>query len=119
MAAYELDGTIKAIFETMTFPSGFTKRDFVVTTNDRYPQNIKLECVKERTSMLDSFKEGDEVKVDFDLRGNEHNEKFFVNLQAWRIESTSEGSQDDNLPPSPTDAAAPGENPDDDDDLPF
>ena len=89
MASYELEGTVKVILEAQTFASGFTKRDFVVTTKeDRYPQDIKFECVKDRIAMLDSINEGDDVTVSFDLRGNEHNDRYYVNLQAWRIQST-------------------------------
>ena len=45
--AFELEGTLKEVMETKTFPSGFTKREFVVTEDDdRYPQDIKLSMVK-------------------------------------------------------------------------
>lgn len=122
MASYELEGTVKVILEAQTFASGFTKRDFVVTTKeDRYPQDIKFECVKDRIAMLDSINEGDDVTVSFDLRGNEHNDRYYVNLQAWRIQSTGGGaggpdSSAAEKPPMPSDAETPAE---DDDDLPF
>ena len=46
---YELQGTIKVIMDPQTFPSGFSKREFVVTVPDgRFPQDIKLTCVKEK-----------------------------------------------------------------------
>ena len=41
--AYQLNGTIKLIYDTQTFPSGFSKREFVVTTDDKFPQDIKLD----------------------------------------------------------------------------
>jgi len=37
---YEMSGRIKAVFEVMTFASGFTKREFVLTTENNYPQVI-------------------------------------------------------------------------------
>ena len=85
-SAYEIEGKIKVIDDTKSFPSGFTKREFVVTTEERYPQDIKLECVKERCELLDQYEAGDEVKVSFNLRGNEYNGRYFVNLHAWRID---------------------------------
>ena len=89
--AYELTGTIKLISETQTFDSGFTKREFVVTKpDDKYPQDIKFEVVKDRCSSLDAFAEGQEVKVTFDIRGNEYNGRYYVNLAAWRIEAQGE-----------------------------
>ena len=94
MAAYELEGKIKLIDEVKTFNSGFTKREFVVTTeDDRFPQHIKFECVKDRCSLLDSVKEGQKVKVSFDIRGNEYNDRYFVNLNAWKIEPAGSGGK--------------------------
>lgn len=84
--AFELEGTLKVVMETQTFGSGFVKREFVVTIGeDRYPQDIKLEFVKDKVSLLDRYKPGQKVKVGFDLRGGEHNGRYYVNLQAWRI----------------------------------
>ena len=82
---YEIEGRIKAIFDVQTFASGFTKRDFVVTTEEEYPQDVKLECIKDRCSLLDGMAEGDRVLAAFNLRGNEYNGRYFVNLQAWRL----------------------------------
>ena len=105
----------------MTFDSGFTKREFVVTSDERYPQDIKFECVKERVSLLDNVSEGDEVTVSFDLRGNEYKERYYVNLVAWKIDqgaahggSTESGGTGDEVP-LPDDASAPA----DEDDVPF
>lgn len=82
---YEMTGVVKQISDPQTFPSGFTKREFVLTTQEDYPQQVKLECIKERCSLLDGVKPGDCLAVSFNVRGNEHNGRFFVNLQAWRI----------------------------------
>ncbi|MGB3119120.1 MAG: DUF3127 domain-containing protein [Verrucomicrobiales bacterium] len=86
--SYELQGTIKEIFETKEFNKGFTKREFVVTINegDRFPQHIKMQLVKERCAILDQYKIGDRVKVSFELRGSEYKERYFTEIQAWRID---------------------------------
>jgi len=117
---YEMVGKVKLLFDAMSFPSGFTKREFVVTSEDRYPQDIKFECVKERITMLDNISAGDNVTVSFDLRGNEYNDKYYVNLVAWKIEGgaggeavPSEVSGDE--VPLPDEASAPA----DQDDVPF
>ena len=84
---YQATGRLKAIFDTQTFPSGFTKREFVVTTGeDKYPQDIKFELVKDKCEWLDNYQEGQEVTVSFDVRGNEFKEKYYVNLNAWKLE---------------------------------
>ena len=90
----EITGKIKLINDTNTFPSGFRKREFVVTTPGDYPQDIKLEFYQDDCSKLDSFSNGDEVTVSYNLKGNEYQGKYYVNLQAWKI--TSEASTQKN-----------------------
>ena len=90
---YELSGTVKQIFEEKTFGSGFNLREFVVTTEaDKYPQDICLQCIKEKVEMVNQLKEGEKVKVSFDLRGREYQGRYFVNLNAWKVETAGAGS---------------------------
>ncbi len=84
---FEITGTVKKIFDEQTFGSGFNKREFVVTVPDgRFPQDIKFETVKDKVSLVANLKEGDEVKVSFDIRGREWKENYYVNLNAWKLE---------------------------------
>ena len=127
--SYEATGTIKVIMDLQTFDSGFTKREFVVTTQEQYPQDLKFELVKDRTSLIDSFNQGDKVKVSFNLRGNEYNGRYYVNLGAWKIENDAPVNMPPPMDPipgtqpvaGPTPAPAPSSAPPlpEDDDLPF
>lgn len=102
---YELSGTVKEIFEEQTFGSGFNKREFVVTDGaDKYPQDIKFECVKEKVELVNKLNKGDKVKVTFDIRGREWKGSYFVNLAAWKVEIAS-GSSSNNDEPPPYDPA--------------
>jgi Domain of unknown function (DUF3127) len=88
---YETAGKLKWIGDTQSFPSGFTKREFVVTTAaDKYPQDLKFEVVKDKCPLLDPFQLGQDVQVNFDIRGNEYNGKYFVNLACWKIQAAGE-----------------------------
>ncbi len=88
---YEATGKIKVIYPTQSFASGFTKREFVVTTaHDKYPQDLKFEVVKDKCQLLDQFDEGQDVTVSFDIRGNEYNGKYYVNLSAWKLQAGGE-----------------------------
>jgi len=90
---YEAAGKIKLIYDTQTFASGFSKREFVVTTSaDKFPQDLKFEVVKDKCALLDGFKAGQDVTVNFDVRGNEYNGKYYVNLSAWKIQGGGGGS---------------------------
>lgn len=73
--------------DTQTFDSGFQKREFVITTNETYPQPIKMEFIKDKCALLDMYKVGQDVTVGFNLRGSyyEPKDSYFVNLQAWKI----------------------------------
>ena len=115
--AYELTGTIKLIFDPKTFNSGFTKREMVVTVEaGRYEQEILLEFVQDKVSLLESLSPGDKVTVTFDIRGREYNGRYFNNLQGWKVETPDGGASTqagDEAPPFPS--------PDDfeDSDIPF
>lgn len=84
---YETRGTLKWIGDVQTFPSGFSKREFVVTTQDKYPQDLKFEVVKDKIAILDDFATGVPVVVNFDIRGNEYNGRYFVSLSCWKLQA--------------------------------
>ncbi len=89
MSVYEATGKILEIGETQTFSSGFQKRVLVIETeaDSKYPQQVPFEVVKDKCSELDLLSVGQEVTVTFNLRGNEYNGKYYVNLQAWKWEA--------------------------------
>ena len=88
----EVTGRIKKIEETKEYGSnGFKKREIVITTEEQYPQHILIEFVQDKCALLDSYKEGQEVKIAVNLRGREWINpegvaKYFNSLNGWRIE---------------------------------
>lgn len=102
MADLKINGKVKLLMDAQTFESGFTKREFVITTQEQYPQDVKLECTQQRVNLLDNLKEGDDVDVSFNIRGNEYNGRYFVNLQAWRIEPVGSTPTQQAPAPQPT-----------------
>ena len=99
MDNYQLSGRIKTIMDQVTFPSGFTKREFVVTTEDKFPQDIKLELIKDKCSLIDGYAANEEVTVSFNIRGNENNGRYYVNLQAWKVDKGIAAGQDPDQQP--------------------
>jgi len=88
----EIKGIIKNITDTVQISDRFRKREFVVeySNNPDYPQPLQFELVQDRCELLDSFQEGQEVEVHFDLRGREWTSpqgqvKYFNSLQAWKL----------------------------------
>ena len=80
-----------------------------------------------KTDLLDSYKEGQQVKIGINLRGREWvnpqgETKYFNSIQGWRIEALQSETSGENLPPvPPADAFEPAGdlNKEDHDDLPF
>jgi len=114
--AYELKGKIYKIFETEKKSDTFQTREFVVETQETYPQLIKFQLTQDKCNLMDGHHTGDEITVSFDLRGREWNEKFFTNLQAWKIDKASDSAH----PPLSADDMPPdGFGMEEDSDLPF
>jgi single-stranded DNA-binding protein len=117
--AYDLTGKVKLIQDAQTFGSGFTKREMVVTVEDgKYPQEINLEFVQDKVSLLDSVQVGQEVTVTFDIRGREYNGRYFNNLQGWKIQSGAAAPAAEDKPPV-ADKDVPADFDEYEDDIPF
>ena len=86
-----MKGKIKKI-PISRFSKWIYKRDFVITTEDQYPQDVKFTATKERTEQIAKYNEGDAVLVSGDIRGREYNGNFYVDLNAWRVEPGQGGA---------------------------
>jgi len=85
------EGVVKIVFDTQEFKNNFKKREIVVSTEDQYPQHIKFEFTDDNgINKLDEIVEGDKVKILFELRGSEWQEKFFTNLRGVAITTFDE-----------------------------
>ena len=117
----ETTGRVHALFETQQVTERFRKREFVVelADNPRYPQYVQFQLTGDRCDSLDGFNVGDEVRVEFSLRGREWKSpkgelKYFNSLDVWTLEKVGAGhGVPDDVPifddtPPPTD-----------DDIPF
>lgn len=83
----KITGLVHRIGETEEIGNnGFTKRQLVVETQEQYKQTIPIDFVKDKTSLLDGLVVGQRVEVSINVRGNEYNGKYYVNLQGWKIE---------------------------------
>jgi single-strand DNA-binding protein len=125
----EVTGQLKVKFDTQKVSDKFQKRDFVLATdlNTPYPQYVSFQVTQDKCNLLDQFNEGDELRVQFNLRGREWNGpqgiKYFNTLEAWRLEKSagyspsSASSQQASAPSTP--APVFNSSVADNDDLPF
>ncbi len=118
--AFQVDGKLHKIFDTEQKSEKFRAREFVIEVNDgKYPQMVKFQLTQDKCEAIDEHSEGQQITVHFDLRGREWNDKYFTNLNAWRIESAEAGTS---AAPPQSDADYPGMNAVQDefaDDIPF
>ena len=98
-------GRIHTVFDAKQITERFRKREFVLEMGDspQYPQYVLFQLTGNRCEALDDFAKGDEVRVDFSLRGREwtspQNEiRYFTSLNVWTLEKL--GGARDVGPPS-------------------
>jgi hypothetical protein len=104
--ALEIQGRIVKILalETGDGKNGtpWQKRGFVIETEDQYPKKICFNAWGDKVQQVNSLKDGDKVKVSFDVSSREYNEKWFTDLRPWKIESAGSGSSTENYNQAPT-----------------
>ncbi len=104
--SFETIGRVHKVYDTETKgTNGFQAREFVIEISGMYPQFVKFQLTQDRCALMDNYAVDQNIKVYFDLRGREWNEKYFTNLNAWKIEAAQAGAT--NTPPPP---AAPANN---------
>jgi len=86
----ELSGKIYQIGETVNVTDTFSKKEFIIETDEQYKSYIQFQFTKDKTSLLDKFKVGENVNVSYNLSGRlwtnkEGKEVCFNTLQAWLI----------------------------------
>jgi hypothetical protein len=96
--SYELTGKLVAKFDAVQKTGTFKVREFVVEKTDdiggRIISNfIKFQSSQEKTTLIDQYNEGSELKVFFNIRGNKWEKEgkvgYITNLDAWKIEGAN------------------------------
>ncbi len=105
---FETSGKIHTISDTQQVTERFRKREFVLelAENPRYPQYVQFQLTGDRCENLDGFAVGDEVKLEFSLRGREWTSpqgdvKYFNSLDVWEIERAGDARGTGGQPPLP------------------
>ena len=131
----QIQGKIHATFDAAQVTERFRKREFVLELDaaSRYPQHVMFQLTGDRCGELDGFGAGDEIRVEFSLRGREWTSpkgevRYFNSLEVWSIErvgsdaGSSPSGSGQGAPSASTSASGFGNEPPppgDDDDIPF
>ena len=100
-----IKGKIFKIMDLQKVSDSFQKREFVLeySENPLYPQFVLFQATQKKVEILNAFKVGDFVQVEFNLRGREWispsgEKKYFNSLEAWKIEKGQIGSTETKQP---------------------
>ncbi len=103
--SYELTGKLIAKFDTIQRSDTFKVRDFAVEKSEdiggRVISNfVKFQSSQDKTTIIDNFNIGDEIKVFFNIKGNKWEKdgkvSYFTNLDAWKIEGANKQTTNNN-----------------------
>lgn len=89
---YTVRGKIAVINQEHVVSEKFKKREFVIETEDKYPQLVLLQATQDNTAILDNYNEGDYESCFFNLRGREWTSpkdgqvRYFNTLECWKID---------------------------------
>ena len=94
MSELKITGKIIAIMEKQQVTDTFAKREFVIETDEQYPQMVKFELMQDKCELIDKHRVGEEITVHFNVAGRKWNDKqgkdvYFVSVKAWRIEGVA------------------------------
>ncbi|MBC7721432.1 MAG: DUF3127 domain-containing protein [Pedobacter sp.] len=101
--SYEITGKLIAKFDTVQRTETFKTREFVIEKSEdiggRVITNyVKFQSVQDKTALLDRYNLGEDIKVQFNIKGTKWNkdgkDNYITNLDAWRIESAKVSTQD-------------------------
>lgn len=89
--SYSVKGILKRINPIETVgANNFTKRLFVIETQENYPQTLEFQLIKDRVDIIEVYKIGEEIEVHFNLKGREWTNnsqeiKVFNTLECWKL----------------------------------
>lgn len=90
-------GTVIKVEAPVAFGSkGFRKATIVIKTeDDKFPQSIPVEASGKKADLFveANIMVGDTVTASCNLQGREWQNRFFLSLSAWKVESDSQSRQ--------------------------
>jgi len=108
-------GKIKSVGNTENKSAKFSVRTFVLELEGKYPELVEFQLINDNTLLIAPFSAGDEIEVEFNLKGREYNGRVYNSLQVWKISGEIKPKNE----PTPKAETPLGESKESEDDLPF
>lgn len=93
--ALEISGKIFSILPSQNGQGQngpWVKQNFIIETADRFPKKVCLIAWNDKAEALAQLKQGDEVKVSFDLESREFNGRWYTDAKVWKMEVVNQTS---------------------------
>ena len=86
----KISGQIIHIGQLEVMTEKFKKREFVIQTEGKFPQEIQVQVTQDRCDLLNNLKFGDIIDASINIRGRswtskEGVKKWFNSIEAWSI----------------------------------
>jgi len=98
MSELTIKGAIKLINPVKVISDKFSVREFVITTADKYPQEVIFQTVNDKMDVIAPYGQGQEVTVSFNVRGREYNGKYYNTLDAWKVQGEATSPVNEPMP---------------------
>jgi hypothetical protein len=98
MSELTMKGAIKLINPVKVISDKFSVREFVITTADKYPQEVIFQTVNDKMDIIAPYGQGQEVTVSFNVRGREYNGKYYNTLDAWKVQGEATSPVNEPMP---------------------
>jgi hypothetical protein len=88
----KLEGRVVQLLEAQQGTSSngeWKKQEFILETNDEYPRSISIIGFKEMADKVSKLNVGDNVEVSVNIESREYNSRWYTDVKAWKISSTS------------------------------
>ena len=95
MNTLNIKGTLTKKFEVETIEGKegkiWRKKNFIIDTGSQFNSEICFQLFgEEKVKILDEFQINDNIEVFFNLYSKKFNNRYFHNIDAWKIEKNSE-----------------------------
>jgi hypothetical protein len=93
----ELTGTLKQVLPEVSGQGRngpWSKQDFVIETPGEYPKNVCCTMWGDKAKALENLRQGQQIKVFFDVESREYNGKWYTDVKAWKVEVPSGSGSD-------------------------
>lgn len=87
----QLVGTIKRIEDLKQYSDTFKAQDLILVTEEQFSQTIVIQFSQDKVVLLQNYKPGEKVKIDYNLKGKESVKDgkppmVFNTVSGWKIE---------------------------------